>query len=104
MLATKTTVLIIAIAILLTVSTPVTVFADEHRSDDHDDKKHHDDDHKDKKLYCIVDFDKKHHDDHDDKKHHDDKDLFCELVDHDDKKHNDDHDDKKHHDNERHNA
>ena len=67
MTATKTTILVITIAILLTFTVPTTVFADEYRSDDHDDKD----------LFCeLVDHDDKdHHDDHDDddKKHHDDE-------------------------------
>jgi hypothetical protein len=59
MRATKTTI-VLAIAILLSFTAPITVFAKDEKSDHHDDNnnKHHDD----KKLYCyIVDHDYDHH-------------------------------------------
>jgi hypothetical protein len=69
MRATKTTI-VLAIAILLSFTAPITVFAKDEKSDHHDDNnsnKHHDD----KKLYCyIVDHD---YDHHDNEKHDDDE-------------------------------
>ena len=54
MMATKTT-RVLAIAILLSFNTPITVFAEYDKSDHHDDKNKHQDD---KKLYChLVDHD-----------------------------------------------
>ncbi len=57
LMATKTTT-VLAIAILLSFTAPITVFAEDEKSDHHDDNnnKHHDDD-------------EKHHDD---EKHDDD--------------------------------
>jgi hypothetical protein len=69
MRATKTTI-VLANAILLSFTAPITVFTEDEKSDHHDDdnnNKHHDD----KKLYCyIVDHD---YDHHDNEKHDDDE-------------------------------
>lgn len=71
MMATKTTT-VLAIAILLSFTAPITVFAEDEKSDHHDDKNKHQDD---KKLYChLVD-----HDDGDyDNEKHDDDEKHCE--------------------------
>jgi hypothetical protein len=54
MMATKTTT-VLAIAILLSFTAPITVFAEDEKSDHHDDKNKHQDH---KKLYChLVDYD-----------------------------------------------
>jgi hypothetical protein len=67
MMATKTTT-VLAIAILLSFTVPITVFAEGEKSDHHDDKNKHQDD---KKLYChLVDHDDG---DYDNEKHDDDE-------------------------------
>ncbi len=69
MMATKTT-RVLAIAILLSFTTPITVFAEDEKSDHHDDKNKHQ---HDEKLYChLVDHDDD-DGDHDNEKHDDDE-------------------------------
>jgi hypothetical protein len=74
MMATKTT-RVLAIAILLSFTTPIMVFAEDEKSDHHDDKNKHQ---RDEKLYChLLDHDdnNRHRDegDHDNQKHDDDE-------------------------------